>query len=86
MFGRDVRVSRLFPLLYGLSGAAALLYEIVWLRLLTQSMGQTPVAVGTVLAAFMGGLAAGAWCAGRLLSSLAPRDRKSTRLNSSHRL
>src|SRR5471032_675880 len=52
-----VRPSRLFLVVYGLSGAAALLYEVIWLRLLTLSMGHTAVAVGTVLAAFMGGLA-----------------------------
>jgi spermidine synthase len=64
-----VRRIRLFLLLYFLSGSAALLYEVVWLRLLTLSMGHTAGAVGTVLAAFMGGLAAGAWVAGRAVPS-----------------
>ena len=68
-----MRVSRLFLFLYAASGAAALLYEVVWLRLLTLSMGHTAAAVGTVLAAFMGGLAAGAWAAGRLTRSLGLR-------------
>ena len=67
-----MRPSRLFLVLYGLSGAAALLYEVIWLRLLTLSMGHTAGAVGTVLAAFMGGLAIGAWRGGRAASSLAP--------------
>ena len=61
-----VRRIRVFLLLYLLSGAAALLYEVVWLRLLTLSMGHTAGAVGTVLAAFMGGLAAGAGVPARL--------------------
>jgi len=65
----DVRRIHVFLLLYLLSGAAALLYEVVWLRLLTLSMGHTAGAVGTVLAAFMGGLAAGAWVAGRVAPS-----------------
>src|SRR5437762_12807759 len=56
---------RLFTSLYLLSGAAALLYEVAWLRLLTLSMGHTTAAVGAVLAAFMGGLAAGASIGGR---------------------
>ena len=56
---------RLFTSLYLVSGAAALLYEVAWLRLLTLSMGHTTAAAGTVLAAFMGGLAAGAWIGGR---------------------
>jgi spermidine synthase len=55
-----------FVVLYALSGAAALIYEITWTRLLTLQMGQTVAAVSTVLAAFMGGLAAGSWIGGRL--------------------
>src|SRR5438105_2483943 len=58
--------ARLFTSLYLLSGAAARLYEVAWLRLLTLSMGHTTAAVGAVLAAFMGGLAAGAWIGGRV--------------------
>src|SRR3954470_2588649 len=56
---------RVFLLLYAASGAAALVYEIVWTRLLTMQMGHTVAATSTVLAAFMGGLAVGAWIAGR---------------------
>jgi spermidine synthase len=51
------------------------LYEVVWLRLLTLSMGHTSRAVGILLAAFMGGLALGAWAAGRAASSMAPPAR-----------
>src|SRR6266542_4103097 len=57
--------SRLFVFLYAASGAAALIYEVAWTRLLTLQMGHTVAAASTVLAAFMGGLAAGAWIAGR---------------------
>ena len=57
---------RLFILLYAASGAAALIYEVTWTRLLTLQMGHTVAAASTVLAAFMGGLALGAWIAGRL--------------------
>ena len=56
---------RWFILLYAASGAAALIYEVAWTRLLTLQMGHTVAAASTVLAAFMGGLAAGAWIAGR---------------------
>ena len=62
--------SRLFVGLYLISGAAALLYEVAWLRLLTMTMGHTTGAVGAVLAAFMGGLAVGAWVAGRFTDTL----------------
>ena len=61
----------MFVLLYLLSGATALLYEVAWLRLLTMTMGHTTGAVGAVLAAFMGGLALGAWLAGRVTPGLA---------------
>jgi spermidine synthase len=55
-----------------ISGCAALIYEVVWLRLLALWMGHTTGAVGTVLAAFMGGLAAGAWAGGRVAGRLTP--------------
>src|SRR5438309_5710519 len=58
---------RLFVLLYACSGAAALVYEVVWTRLLTLQLGHSVAAASTVLAAFMGGLACGAWAAGRFL-------------------
>lgn len=64
---------RVFLVVYGVSGAAALLYQVVWSRLLTLHMGHTVAAVGTVLAAFMGGLAVGAAAAGRVAPRL-PRQ------------
>ena len=56
--------SRWFLLVYALSGAAALVYEVAWTRLLTLSLGHGVAAASTVLAAFMGGLAVGAAIAG----------------------
>ena len=52
-----VRGRRLFVLLYAASGAAALVYEVAWTRLLTLQLGHTVASASTVLAAFMGGLA-----------------------------
>jgi spermidine synthase len=43
--------------LYTLSGAAGLVYEVAWTRLLTLELGHTVAAASIVLAAFMGGLA-----------------------------
>ncbi len=43
-----------------LSGAAALVYEVVWMRMLGLVFGHTVFAITTVLAAFMAGLALGA--------------------------
>jgi len=59
---------RLLIVLYAASGAAALVYEVVWTRLLTLQLGHTVAAASTVLAAFMGGLAVGAYGAGRFLT------------------
>src|SRR5438034_11087852 len=64
---------RILLVLYSASGAAALVYEVVWTRLLTLQMGHTVAAASTVLAAFMGGLALGSWLGGRLESRAMPR-------------
>lgn len=55
-----------------LSGATGLIYEILWARMLGLVFGATTLAVSTVLAAFMGGLALGSALAGRI----GPRLRK----------
>jgi spermidine synthase len=57
---------RLLVFLYASSGAAALIYEVTWTRLLTLQLGHTVAAASIVLAAFMGGLACGAWLATRM--------------------
>ncbi len=53
------------------SGASALIYEVVWLRWLVHLFGATTLAVSTILAAFMAGLAVGSWAAGRWASRVA---------------
>jgi spermidine synthase len=58
-----------FPLLllcFLLSGAAALVYETAWTREFAFVFGTSDLAIATVLAAYMGGLAAGAAIAGKL--------------------
>jgi len=52
--------------LFFASGASGLIYEIVWMRLLSLTMSVTVYAVTTVLCAFMAGLALGAAIAGRV--------------------
>ena len=47
-----------------ITGATALVFEVVWTRLLLLSLGTTPAAVGVVLGAFMGGMAIGSYAAG----------------------
>jgi spermidine synthase len=61
-----------FLILFAVSGAAALIYEVVWTRLLTLYLGHGLAAASAVLAAFMGGLAAGAGAGGRIAGRYAP--------------
>ena len=56
----------LILLLFFLSGALALVYQVVWSRMMMQVFGSTAVAVGTVLAAFMTGMALGSWKIGKV--------------------
>ncbi|HTO87527.1 MAG TPA: fused MFS/spermidine synthase, partial [Thermoanaerobaculia bacterium] len=51
--------SALLLLVFTFSGASGLVYEVLWTRRLTHVFGSTTLAVSTVLAAFMFGLAAG---------------------------
>ena len=52
--------------LFLVSGVSGLVYEVVWMRLLTLTLSVTVYAVTTVLCAFMAGLALGAAGGGRL--------------------
>src|SRR5437667_9837805 len=49
-----------------LSGATGLIYEVLWARMVGLVFGATTLAVSTVLAGFMGGLALGSALAGRV--------------------
>lgn len=51
--------------LFFLSGACALIYEVAWTCALKLEFGSTTLAVSTVLSVFMGGLAIGAHLAGK---------------------
>ncbi len=53
-----------------LSGFAALLYQTAWLRQFSLVFGTSELAVATVLAAYMGGLALGAAVAGRFVDRI----------------
>jgi len=55
-----------YSLLFFLSGATGLIYELLWVRVLYQTFGSTIQSVTTVVAAYMGGLGLGAWLFGRL--------------------
>ena len=55
--------------MFFLSGATALFYEVLWARLLHLVFGDTLLAVSTVLAAFMAGLALGSYLLGRWIDA-----------------
>ncbi len=55
-----------------LSGAAGLVYEVVWVRMMGLVFGHTVYALTTVVAAFMAGLALGSYVLGRV-ADRAPR-------------
>lgn len=57
--------ARAYTILFFLSGATGLVYELLWVRLLYQAFGSTIHSVTTVVAAYMGGLGLGAWLFGR---------------------
>lgn len=64
---QKLRLTGRFLLLiaFFISGAASLIFEVIWTRILLISIGATAAAVGVVLGAFMAGMAAGSYLAGR---------------------
>jgi predicted membrane-bound spermidine synthase len=55
-----------YRLLFFLSGATGLVYQLLWVRVLYQTFGSTIQSITTVVAAYMGGLGLGAWLLGRV--------------------
>ncbi len=66
VFAYSPKTVSLIAICFIFSGATGLVYEVLWARLLGHVFGATTLAVSTVLAAFMGGLALGSALAGRL--------------------
>ncbi len=65
---RSQNINSLIPVfitLFTLSGAAGLIYEVVWVRELTFVLGASTHAVTIILAAFMAGLGLGSWFLGK---------------------
>jgi len=60
------RIQAIILILFFLSGACGLIYEVVWQGMLNLVFGNTTFATTTVVASFMGGLALGSFCFGRL--------------------
>ena len=53
-------------MIFTVSGACGLGYEIIWGRWLSTVLGSSTTSTSIVLATFMGGMAVGAWCFGEL--------------------
>jgi len=62
---KNTKSARWILILFGLSGMAALVYEVTWIRPLTLVFGNTTYAVSTIIAAFIFGLGLGSWIAGK---------------------
>ena len=60
-----MRHPRLVLAIFILSGAAGLMYEVVWSRQLVLVFGNTTQAVSTILTGFFGGMAVGSFIGGR---------------------
>ena len=67
---RPLLIALLYVLFF-LSGAAALVYQVVWVRSLTLVFGGTHLAVTAVLSIFMTGLALGGYAIGRHVDRIA---------------
>lgn len=63
--GASAAASYIFWLLFLLSGVSALIYEILWVRFFALCIGSTIYSASAVTAAYMGGLAIGAYMPGR---------------------
>jgi len=70
MTDEDRTLVRFFLLAFVLSGAAGLVYEVVFSKKLALIFGSTSIAVTLVLATFMGGMALGSWLGGRLAAKI----------------
>lgn len=64
---------RIIYLLFFFSGAAGLIYEIIWGRLLVLIFGSTTNSIVAVISAFLGGLAIGSLIFGRIADKLSAK-------------
>lgn len=68
----------LLVICFTISGATSLILQVVWVRRLIGVFGASSLAIATVLATFMAGLAIGSYYGGRLADALETRQKKPT--------
>ncbi|MBW7995453.1 MAG: tetratricopeptide repeat protein [Candidatus Glassbacteria bacterium] len=73
-FNRSALTVSLY-LLFLFSGVSALVYQAIWLRMFALVLGNSLHSAATVFAAFMGGLALGAWLVGSRIRLVSDRLR-----------
>ncbi len=61
------RTRRPVLLVFALTGASGLIYQVIWARQLGLVFGNTTTSISIVLSTFMAGLALGSWAAGKYL-------------------
>jgi predicted membrane-bound spermidine synthase len=61
----DIRLRRIFYLLFAFSGLTGLIYESIWSHYMKLFLGHAAYAQTLVLAIFMGGMAIGSWLCSR---------------------
>src|SRR5947209_18802045 len=76
MFGKRLNSRSILYVIFFLSGATGLVYEVIWVRLTGLVFGNTAHAISIVLGAFMAALALGSW----ELGQAADRTRNSLRM------
>jgi spermidine synthase len=65
MMGIESKRAKSIFFIFFLSGMSALIYEVVWLRILIRVLGCTVYATSTILGSFMAGLALGSYTLGK---------------------
>ena len=69
--------SRIVYFLFLFSGITALIYEVVWARMLTLAFGHTVFSVSIVLASFMAGLGFGSYFSGHAINHIGGKKTQS---------
>lgn len=66
MLTNERNIRRIILALFFLSGACGLVYEVVWMRMLTLVFGATALAASAILSSFFAGLALGSFSFGKI--------------------